>query len=85
MGLLVDLADAFDMDSLMWNPECTYHGEVRASNSECVCRGRRSTQSEFVEALQGAVREARARRGRPSNFEPGYRPRSMKNRLAMTG
>ncbi len=72
LGTLVDAADGFDNDGLQIDPECGIHGERAISNAECICIGERFTASEFIQALQAEVR-SRAR------FEPGHRPRRMKD------
>ncbi len=72
LGTLTDAADAFDNDGLQIDPECGIHGERAISNAECICMGERFSAAEFVQALQAEVRS----RGR---FEPGHRPRRMKD------
>lgn len=81
---LVDAADAFDADSLTFDPACGIHGTHPARNSECICSGTRYSALEFIEALALDVRAAKSRiepAGRPGRKDASVRPLS----LAATG
>ena len=74
VGVLVDAADAFDSESLEFDPSCAFHGAASVSNTECICRGRRYSAAEFVQALQLDVRSAVLRTepaGRPNRHRQG--------------
>lgn len=61
IGILVDAADAFDLDGLVLDPACEVHGPTDVAHGVCSCRGERHTAVEFIQALQIDVRMAVAR------------------------
>lgn len=71
MGVLVDAADAFDSDSLYFDPACRVHGTRPEPHVECSCEGQRTTALEFIAALAIDVRSAVRASGR---HEPAGRP-----------
>lgn len=72
LSTLVDAADAFDSDGLLFDRDCGLHGVRAVSNSECICRGKRYTASEFIQTLSADVRSAASRR-EPLSQERGAR------------
>lgn len=84
MDVLIDAADAFDSDSIQFDPACGLHGERAISNSECICRGERVTAVEFIQALDVWLRD----RGRGRYAYPAGQPERLRDgilRLAPTG
>lgn len=71
MDVLVDAADAFDSDSLHFDPACRVHGVRPEPHVECTCEGMRTTALEFIDALAVDVRGAVRANGR---HEPAGRP-----------
>lgn len=67
LATLVDAADAYDSDGLIFDPDCGVHGERSVSNTECSCKGEPTSAMEFVQALVLDVRSAR-------RVEPAGRP-----------
>ena len=70
---LIDAADAFDSDGLVFDLDCEVHGTRPVSNASCTCSGERMSAVEFVQALFVDVRNA----GRPAD-----RPDHTENRQA---
>jgi hypothetical protein len=67
LATLIDAADAYDSDGLIFDPACGVHGEQSVSNVECTCRGEPTSALEFVQALILDVRSA-------GRAEPAGRP-----------
>lgn len=75
LKVLVDAADAFDADSLTFDPACGIHGTHPARNSECICSGTRYSALEFVQAFMLDVKAAQAGRkeyGRPGRKDAAH-------------
>lgn len=66
LGMLMDVADVYDMDMLAFDAGCGIHGSTLVSDTECSCQGKRYSAVEFVEQLQLDVRSARADRENPA-------------------
>jgi hypothetical protein len=84
LGVLVDSADAFDAESLQFDPACGLHGTRSITNAECVCQGRRYSAAEFIQALMLDVRSAQSRTA-PAGRPNAARPHNPRLELVATG
>lgn len=74
LAILIDCAEAYDSDGLVYDPECGVHGELPVNNVECSCQGERTSAVEFVQALVLDVRSAGAIHrpaGQPNRLHEG--------------
>jgi hypothetical protein len=74
LSLLIDCAEAYDSDGLNFDEACGIHGERAVSNSECSCRGERTSAVEFILALELDVKAAGLRdrpAGQPNRLHQG--------------
>lgn len=75
LAILIDCADAYDSDGLIFDPECGVHGERSVSNTECSCKGEPTSAMEFVQTLILDVRSARRSNeiaGRPGRKDAAF-------------
>ena len=80
LSTLIDAADAYDSDGLVFDPECGIHGERSVSNVECSCKGDPTSAVEFVQTLIIDVRSARG--GEPAG-RPGRKDAALVRSLSL--